>query len=586
MDFELMELRNRSIQYHIAALNGLKNLMEALKTLDNPSDIDNAMITNDELADILNNGESIYQKFVISSNYEKESLELYILFLRNSMGVQAREDTDDRNNKYEKSEKLSSSMNSDPESRKSRIKNGIRFISIAIASGIPYQNITHYEPPVQINIDYLEQEYLKATYPVHSVETSGQTYIQPICNGVVDETRETNYFLVMTKITKYISILYDKKNSKGQLGKITINALDLSNNFIQNIIDNHTNMFYYITIALTIFMIFIITQNYFKEQSNDYADQIIEICENYDVEDESICKKMKRDKSPSIKKAKYFYVGYCFIVAFLLLYPFMTVFLYRTECQSLIALLINMSKVPYYLFSINLFAIEIFVKDRNYYADGEELRFLNERFKTLETLRDDLKDGKYGGKSYVDYEIFSVLHNANKCVRHPFSLGLCDIREFDELYTEELANSNFDYMTIELFSKLKDFINDPPQKRYNLTDQEEVRELYYDILGSPYIQLIRKLSEDIIGHTEQMNQLGISYLENEIDKYKEITIICHATSSIIIFITFYFFVTRPVKKQLRAIDCLTNVTFSIPSSIINSAPKLKNFIENGKLEDS
>jgi len=87
MDFELLQIKNKSIQYHIAALNELKDLMASLKTLENPGDVENAMIINDKLTDILNSGERHYKNFVNEFNYSKESLELYILFLRNSMVI-------------------------------------------------------------------------------------------------------------------------------------------------------------------------------------------------------------------------------------------------------------------------------------------------------------------------------------------------------------------------------------------------------------------------------------------------------------------------------------------------------------------
>jgi len=61
--------------------------MSSLRTLDNPSDIDNAMKMNDDLTKILNDGESIYKKFIKEFNFSKESLELYVLFLRNSMVI-------------------------------------------------------------------------------------------------------------------------------------------------------------------------------------------------------------------------------------------------------------------------------------------------------------------------------------------------------------------------------------------------------------------------------------------------------------------------------------------------------------------
>jgi len=84
-NFELSEMKYKSLQYHIAALNSIKNLMGALKTLENPNEISTAMICNDELTDILNEGEKHFKSYVIKSNFSKESLELYVLFLRNSM---------------------------------------------------------------------------------------------------------------------------------------------------------------------------------------------------------------------------------------------------------------------------------------------------------------------------------------------------------------------------------------------------------------------------------------------------------------------------------------------------------------------
>ena len=84
-EFELVELKNRAIQFHLSGLNFLKNLMNSLKVLETSSDIKTAMIINDELAEILNKAESHYKNFVEKFNFSKESLELYILFLRNSM---------------------------------------------------------------------------------------------------------------------------------------------------------------------------------------------------------------------------------------------------------------------------------------------------------------------------------------------------------------------------------------------------------------------------------------------------------------------------------------------------------------------
>jgi len=59
--------------------------MNSLRTLETASDIENVMIINDELTEILNEAESHFKKYVIRCNYSKDSLELYILFLRNSL---------------------------------------------------------------------------------------------------------------------------------------------------------------------------------------------------------------------------------------------------------------------------------------------------------------------------------------------------------------------------------------------------------------------------------------------------------------------------------------------------------------------
>jgi len=78
-------MRNRALQYHISALITIKNLMGALKSIEDPVEFNNAMLWNDKLTEILNAGEKYFKNFILKFNYSKESLELYILFLRNAM---------------------------------------------------------------------------------------------------------------------------------------------------------------------------------------------------------------------------------------------------------------------------------------------------------------------------------------------------------------------------------------------------------------------------------------------------------------------------------------------------------------------
>ncbi|ORX86171.1 hypothetical protein BCR32DRAFT_290158 [Anaeromyces robustus] len=680
-DFELMNIKNLSIQYHLAALNGLKNLMVSLKSVETLSDIDNAIIVNDELTNILNKGEKIYKNFIIKSKYAQEALKLYILFLRNSMNREdlaaayieqldenEEEEPEKDNKRYEKSEKMSNGsdlgykrlkilknnalykcqkplykllkvvqiitillilvgiagviVNSNTYTNIStemdilvygiqaplvmaKIQTGFRIISIAAAAGIPPENITEYDPGAKVNVYYLEQEFLAVVYPYHNVETEEMYTIHPIYNGVVDEIRDNNYYTIMFKIYRYSTLIYNKlqhpeyltpeflhskvmrffvENAKGEFGELFLKSLFQTEDYIKSLINRHAIIFYGVAIFTTLSIISIIffivipninksnkyiisaiklykslPSNYFHEQSNEYTDQISEICENYDVEDEGIGKKKKRSKFSSIK-------------------------MYKTECLNLTNFLVNSARRSYYLFAINLFCIEVFVKDRNYYQEGEEERLLMDRYKTFEALEQEIKSGKYGGTPPSEIDVFQNLYNNNDCVRHPFSMWKCDLRVYDEWYTEELANSPIDYMMVEYLTKLSEFLNQLPEKKYDLTNQEEIKQMYDDIMANPYVQFIKKISEDILGFIDQMADQGITYMRNEIIKYRKITLICHIITSTTIFITFYFLITKPIKKQLRVMDSLINVTFSIPSAVYNSSPKLKYFIEKGELD--
>ncbi|OUM58722.1 hypothetical protein PIROE2DRAFT_15939 [Piromyces sp. E2] len=608
VNYELVEIRNQSIQYHIAALNALKNFLSSLRILDNVSDLDNAMIMNDELTEILNDGENIYKKYVQIANYNKESLELYILFLRNSLNrsdlaeqyiqiLEENENNNDNNNDnqgaiynsgYEKSEKMSSSMNSDMESKKSRIlkkntlnkcqqplykllkviqilttiaitigivgvasqapsimsqiKNSVRTISLTAAGKLPPMKFPSYFL-LKNTLNFLQYVYVPNMYHVHSIESDNINTIHPTGYDSYDEVKDINYFNIMMKIERKAKKILDRSNLKGQFGKLFLKSIDMCEDKIVSVINQHEAIFFIILAIIVVFMVFIVTQiivpnsnkssrfikdivrlyktlpgKFFHEQSNEYMDQIKEICENYDVEDEGIGKKIKKNKHSS---------------------------LYKEECKNLITFLVNSTKRGYYITSINHLCEEVITKDRYYYSEGEELRLLNDYYEKLQELETNLKSGKYGGKHSSDYAIFDKLNNNPGCVRGQHLLDQCKSRKFDNVYTEELANSSLDYIMVEYINKLKDYINNIPNRNYDLTNSMSIMQLVLEILNNEYLNFFRNLGADINGHITVMNELGNSYLLNS----------------------------------------LTNITFSIPSSIYNASPKLKIFIENGKLDN-
>jgi len=217
----------------------------------------------------------------------------------------------------------------------SKVKMGIRFISLVTAAGIPLDNITTYDEGSIVNINYLMKDYIPVMYPIHSPESEGFLTIHPIDNNVVDTFNDINYLTIMTKMIRKATIIYNKlgpsvmnpdflydhdvrffvENSKGQFGEQLLKSMTIIEDFIVSVIDRHLLMFYLVTSGVIIFIIFIITQviipysnksynfiksiillfktlpsTYFNEQSSEYADQIVEICENYEVEDEKFGK--------------------------------------------------------------------------------------------------------------------------------------------------------------------------------------------------------------------------------------------------------------------------------------------------------
>ncbi|ORY54323.1 hypothetical protein LY90DRAFT_507694 [Neocallimastix californiae] len=96
--------------------------------MEKDTDVDDVMICNDKLTNILINGDNAFKNLLMNTNNNKESLELYILFLVDSMNrmdlayVNEKNEKNKFNVNNEKSEAASSSINSsNAEKRKAKI---------------------------------------------------------------------------------------------------------------------------------------------------------------------------------------------------------------------------------------------------------------------------------------------------------------------------------------------------------------------------------------------------------------------------------------------------------------------------------
>jgi len=382
-------------------------------------------------------------------------------------------------------------------------------------------------------------------------------------------------------------------------------------NKIIRVVSKHMDSFFIISVIILIFMIYAIfriiipytnksyefvkniillyrniPQDYFNEQSNEYSSQIQEICDNYDIEDEGIEKKKKKTKKASSQSIQSSFILYCFLVMLFLLLPFCTVFLYNSECKNLMNLLVHSTKRGYYISSINIYSTEFLLNDKVFYQDGEALRIMIDRGEQLQILEDNLKSGKYGGKSASEYSIFDSLNNSPGCIRTEQLKFQCDERVFTEYYTKELAESPIDYIMIEYLNKFNEFVDQNIEKyNFNTEDPNDILQMFVIATTNPYVKTFLSLSEDIIGHIDIMNEIGTNYLIEKASFYSYISLISHSICSVIIVITFFIFISRNIKKQLRIMDVLINIIFSLPSSIYNSSPKVKNFILNGRFKE-
>ncbi|ORX78591.1 hypothetical protein BCR32DRAFT_282150 [Anaeromyces robustus] len=500
----------------------------------------------------------------------------------------------------------------------SNVKKNMRLLSLQAASGEnPYGS--EFYNVLDNERYFIDQVYIANIYKVQFTSTYGEYTFHPLNSEVIDLPKDINYFKTLEKMLRKIDIVlgqanetyiltpdylnnihirYFNLNTRERFGIPFIRSLVLRNQFLQNMLIKHQNTFYYILGGVAIFMLYIITiiiipntdtnfkfinhifilyktlpSSYLNDKSNECIKQIQDICDNYDIiEDEGFDKnKDKKKKTPSTKKVKYSLLLYCLIVTMSLIIPLLTVFIYKSKCQHLIDYMVNSNLRSYRLSSINLYIIEHILNDRNYYSIGEPLSLIKDNLEKLETLEDDLQNGVYGGP----FSLFETINNTPGCYRSTYLKYECDQIKYNKFYNEELTNSSIDYLMVEYVNKVNEFISNNPEKHYDLKNATEIKEAFDYITNDPYIQAIKYLSYDIIGHIDAMNELGTQYIRSLIETYEYVTLIGHIIGSLIIFITFFIFISRPIKKQLRIIDVLINITFAIPSTIYGSSQKMK-----------
>jgi len=128
---------------------------------------------------------------------------------------------------------------------------------------------------------------------------------------------------------------------------------------------------------------------------------------------------------------------------------------------------------------------------------------------------------------------------------------------------------------VEYINKVNEFLSNPPEKHYDLTNSTDIRNAFDYIMNDPHIQAIKSLAYDITGHIDSMNELGTQFITNLVEDYEITTLILHIIGSVIIFLTYFIFVSHPIKKQLRIVENLINTVYAIPPAVYNGSAKMK-----------
>ncbi|ORX82060.1 hypothetical protein BCR32DRAFT_267894 [Anaeromyces robustus] len=517
----------------------------------------------------------------------------------------------------------------------SRIKTDVRLSSLGLAAN-DRSIADYYLDDLKLNIDYLENTYLPFIYLRHSINVMDLFTVCPINNDVIDLTHNQNYFQNALRIHKKAKLYIDKfnqtenilnmdtlsdpiirffrVNSQNRFGPIFIKAIDLVVADNKKSINNQMRFVYIVIMILVLFEIFIIfgvitpstnkcvstlkevfnvfkfiPKNYLDDLLNEYDSQLNEIYNKYNDDvmqlttenDEKNNNNNNKKKVYSTKKLKLNFIIFSIISGILIILPFLTILLFKNQLINSISYLANSSKRTYYANSVGLLAFETLFQDESSF--GKKISaLLFENAEILQSYENKLKSGYYGA-TITDISVLNPYLSRPSCVRPKRLEFQCQNRTYDTVYTEELANSSLNYIMTEYIDKLNEFFGNM-EGDYAISLIKPLDEVLHKILDHPFLSFYKKIIYDIAGHTLKYNEIGCEYLMKDVSFYLSLTLYTHCITSILLLILFSFYVTKKIKQQLHIMDVLTNVVFSVPLTLYDSSPRLKMFIETGKLK--
>jgi len=76
-----------AVEYHVKSLTALKNLFSELKSLSTTNNLNNILLLNDDLSETIKKTKQYYIDYVNKFSFSRESVELYISFIKNVLVI-------------------------------------------------------------------------------------------------------------------------------------------------------------------------------------------------------------------------------------------------------------------------------------------------------------------------------------------------------------------------------------------------------------------------------------------------------------------------------------------------------------------
>ncbi|ORX85701.1 hypothetical protein BCR32DRAFT_290486 [Anaeromyces robustus] len=484
---------------------------------------------------------------------------------------------------------------------------------------------------------YIDVEYIPLLSSVNTLYISDANILNPLGYDLYDDITHENYFQVTLDIQKDLNVILDREylnnqedllnnayfkyfseNSKGPHEIVYLDSL----RYIQESITDVMNYQLYYVIAMisvTLILIGFMSLNAFlpilekinkskfcvvqlfrdvpvecvnkimrfhDRQTKYYLDNYNNIIKNNSDDEE----KMKVKKTYIKNKSEidiYSYIFMTVLSIFFMILPLLSVFIFRAHSIGELELIFVSTKRSYYSQAIQTWAYEMFYMDSDTYRKSEPSAFIFEAMNTLERIEKSINKGSYGGKSVDKYSILNPLTQNTGCIRGTGKEYECENREYDNDFTEKVANSPLDVIMSEYIIKTKDFLNSYNMKYKPLIHSEnDSKERLNNLLTDKYIIFHSKIIKEINGHVQKMNEI----LVDDIIKYIRTTIkyidVLHIISMIFIPLIYFVYFRKFIKTKLREMETLTIVFSNIPRSVTEKSTKIKLFVRHGTLESA